>query len=387
MVTHFSSIIINNEAVRKIQGGELWLPDKSVIGRKPKLAGIVDLLDKRRQFVGHAFLSPHSRYYIRIFSKTRAKIDKEFWRHKIISAYKRRHELEKITNAFRVVHSEADGIPSVVIDKYNDIWSIQITSEGSEGIKKQLKEIICEEFHPASVIYKNDTEIRRKEGLSVENEIAFGIKYKTEIIEGDNRFEVDVLSGQKTGAYLDYRSFRFAAREFAKEKCLDAFCYQGWFSCQIAPFADYVVALDSSANAIETARRNAIINGHKNIEFIKTDVFDYLSECSDKFNFIHLDPPSFAKGGGKIDAAIRGYVKLVNYALKLIEDRGTILISSCSHNVTEGVLEKVFLQCVKKSGLEYKIIYRGIQDKDHPVLEGFPESLYLKAIAAEILLP
>ncbi|MFH0798637.1 MAG: class I SAM-dependent rRNA methyltransferase [Pseudomonadota bacterium] len=380
----YSSIVISNEAVKRCEGGELWFPCRDVVGRKPRIAGIVNLIDKRKRFVGMAFLSPGSRYYIRVFSRAPAKADKEFWRERIRRAYERRVPLAATTDAYRVVHAEADGIPSVVIDKYNDIWSLQTTSSGAETIKKDLIEIVVADYSPASVIEKNASQMRKAEGLPTGDRIAFGSRRSATIKEGDQSFEVDVLAGQKTGAYLDYRSFRLKAREFARGRCLDAFCYQGWFSCQIAGAANEVIAIDSSAAAVEAAKKNAAINRHGNIEFVKADVLEFFKGQGEPFDFIHLDPPAFAKGGAKTEAAVRGYRRIVEDALRLLAPHGTLMVSSCSHGITEGVLEKIVAGCLQKAGLACEVIYRGIQDRDHPPLKGHPESLYLKAVAVSV---
>lgn len=380
-----SSITISNEAVRRCRKGELWLEKKNVVGRKPNIPQIVHLIDKKKNFIAMALLSPASRYYLRIFSLLKKDVTMELWKEKILAAYKKRAPLSKITNAFRVVHAESDGIPGVVIDKYNDVWAMQITCGGAEGIKGQLAEIISGEFSPAAIIEKNKIAIRESEGLPLVEGLLYGEKEKTVISEGGELFEVDVRTGQKTGAYLDYRAFRLKAREFARGLALDAFSYQGWFACQIANSANRVIAVDSSALAIKMAEDNAKRNNHGNIEFIRADVFDFLKNCELKFDFIHLDPPSFAKGGGMLGAAVFGYKKMITDALRLVAADGILMVSSCSHAITEGVIERTVESCAKESGAECEFVYRGIQDTDHPVLRGHPESLYLKALAVRVV--
>ena len=378
-----SSITISNDAAKRLEAGEMWFGVRDVVGRRQKIAGIAYLLDKRKRSLGLAFVSPGSRYYLRLFSRKRENVDKEYWRSKIRRAYERRSEIAKLTNAFRVVHAESDGIPGVVIDKYNDIWSLQITCGGAETIKDHLIDIIVDDYNPSSIIEKNDLEARKLEDLPFVEKVVYGGKTLTIADEGKEQFEIDVLHGQKTGAYLDYRNFRLKAREFAKGVCLDAFCYQGWFSCQIAEIADRVIAIDSSRAAIDAAKKNARLNGHNNIEFVKSDVFKYLKNCDERFDFIHLDPPSFAKGYSQLRSAVSGYKNLINAALKLLNPGGIFFTSACSHNITERVLERTLLECVSGAGLGCDVVFRGIQDRDHPVLRGHSESLYLKALAVK----
>lgn len=376
-----SSLIITNDAARRLAAGELWFAARDVVGRRATLPGIATLLDRRRRFVARAFSSPGSRFLLRVITTSEEAIDREFWRRRIRRAFERRRGLAPTTDAFRVVHAEADGIPGVVIDKYNDVWAIQVSAAGAETVAGDLEEIIVQDFGPAAIVEKNGIAARREEGLPTAQRLAWGTKTSSFVQEGDQRFEVDVLAGQKTGAYLDYRAFRLMAREFARGRCLDAFSYQGWFSCQIAARADAVVAVEASADAMAMARENARSNGHPNIECIRADAFEYLQGCSETFSFIHLDPPPFAKGRAALGAAIAGYRRLLKEAWRLLDSRGVLMVSACSHAITERLLEEVVLGSMVKAGRSGEVVFRGIQDVDHPVLRGFPESLYLKAIA------
>lgn len=385
----FASVIISAKAAGQLSDGYPWVFERDVLSRRFETAGIVAVQDKRGRFLGQAFYSPKSKIALRFITKSKAPVDKNFWRKRVLEAFERR--LKNINPplkkggeggfAFRVVYAESDGIPSVIIDKYNDIFAVQITSAGAETIKNDIFSIIVEEFKPSAVIEKNNIEVRKIEGLPPAERVVFGNKTTTIITEGDQKFEVDVLHGQKTGAYLDYRAFRLKTREFAQGDCLDLFCYQGWFACQIANKAERIVAVDASQGAIAAARRNAELNGHKNIEFVCADVFDYLAACKERFDFIHLDPPPFAKGRGDLPSALKGYKKINAAAMKLLKPDGTLFTSSCSHRISERMFENVIIDAANIQGLKFSVIYRGIQDKDHPILKGFPESLYLKAIA------
>lgn len=376
-----SSLIITNDAAARCARGERWLSARDVVGRRPTFPGIATILDRRRRFVAMAFSSPGSRCFLRVITTSEEAIDRAFWRRRVRRAFERREGLAPTTNAFRVVHAEADGIPGVVIDKYNDVWAIQVSAAGAETVAGDLCEIIVQDFGPAALVEKNDIPVRREEGLPTAQRLAWGTKGRSLVREGDQRFDVDVLAGQKTGAYLDYRAFRLRARAFARGRCLDAFSYQGWFSCQIAPRADAVVAVDASADAVAAARENALRNGHANIECVRADAFEYLQGCSETFSFIHLDPPPFAKGRASLGAAIAGYRRLLKEAWRLLDSRGVLMVSACSHAITERILEEVVLTSMARAGRSGEVVFRGIQDVDHPVLRGFPESLYLKAIA------
>jgi 23S rRNA (cytosine1962-C5)-methyltransferase len=408
----FASVIISASAAKKLESGYPWVFERDVLSRRFEMAGIVAVQNKRGRFLGQAFYSPKSKIALRFITKSKAALDKEFWRKRVLDAFYRRSP-KKASDAFRGVYAESDGIPSVIIDKYNDIFAMQITSAGAETIKSELIDIIVEEFKPAAVIEKNNVEVRKLEGLQLIEKVVYGKKTTTVIQEGDQKFEVDVLHGQKTGAYLDYRGFRLKARELIRGndlKVLDLFCYQGWLACHIAGSGGRkIVAVDSSESAIIAARRNAELNGIKVchsresgnplyagdprlrgddncIEFICADVFEYLREKGARhlFDFIHLDPPSFAKARVDLQASIKGYRKLIKAAIKLLKSGGVLFASSCSHHISENLLEKIVRDAAAGAYAKCDIIYRGIQDKDHPVLKGFPESLYLKAIAAKV---
>ncbi|MBN1283310.1 MAG: class I SAM-dependent rRNA methyltransferase [Proteobacteria bacterium] len=379
-----SSLIIDNGAARRVREGELWLPEAAVVGRRQRIPGIARLLDRRRRFVASAFVSPGSRHYLRVISAEDAAIDGAFWRTRFERALARRSRLFDFTDAYRVVFGESDGIPSVIVDRYADVVSFQIGCAGAESIRTDILEIVDWLLSPRAIVERGDSEVRRSEGLPAEDRIVKGSDACAVVKEGSESFEVDALSGQKTGAYLDYRSIRSAAREMARGDCLDAFCYQGWFSCRIAERARRVVAVDSSRPALDAAARNAKSNAHANIEFACQDAFDFVRGCRQSFDFIHLDPPAMAKRRQDLPAAIRRYERAALDSIAILRPGGVIMISACSQRITERMLEGVARSAAKASGRGCTILWRGIQDIDHPVLRSHPESLYLKAMAVRI---
>jgi 23S rRNA (cytosine1962-C5)-methyltransferase len=379
-----STVTISNAAARRLQAGALWFSEREAIGRTPIFPGIASVFDARGSFLARAFVSPGSRYFLRVIAREDRAIDAAFFRERIEAANRRRAKLSEITDAYRVVHAESDGLPSIVVDRYADVCSLQITSPGAETMREQIVRALVGIFEPASIILKAESAMRRAERLPTDDAFLLGSKATALVREGDQRFEVDVLTGQKTGAYLDYRSIRRAAKEMARGRCLDAFCYQGWLSCQIASKAERVVAVDASQAALDAARRNAVLNGRSNIDFVRADAFDFLTRCNDRFDFVHVDPPAMAKERAHLHTAIAAYRKLAAAGINLLDAGGTLLISSCSHKITERMLEEVALDALNKSGRNGKIVWRGIQDIDHPILRGFPESLYLKAVTIEI---
>lgn len=384
MIPIASTVTLENAAAKRLLAGALWFSARDCIGRVPRMAGIARVLDKRGAFLASAFTSPKGRYLLRVITRDDVPIDRSFWLQRIRAANDRRRRLLEVTDAYRMVFSEADGIPSVVIDRFNDVIALQLSSAGAESIKQELVELLAAEFAPAGICEKNDLAARKAEGLPLHEGLLFGDGSATEVREGDQRFEVDVLAGQKSGAYLDYRRFRLQAREFVKGNCLDAFCYQGWFACQIASKAKRVVAVDASADALAAAGRNARLNGHANIECVKADAFAYCEDLKERFDFIHLDPPAMVREHAKLGVAERAYRKLLAGALRALNPEGVLMVSSCSHKFSERMLEAAALGAIAEAGRAGEILWRGIQDSDHPVLRGLPESLYLKALAARV---
>ncbi|MBI4211708.1 MAG: class I SAM-dependent rRNA methyltransferase [Deltaproteobacteria bacterium] len=377
-------ITIKNKAIERCQSGYPWVMDLDVIGRTPTFPGVVAVKNKSGEHIGFAFCSPGSRYFLRVFYIGDAVIDRLFWRKRLLAAVERRQPFKKVTNAYRLVSAESDGFPSIVIDQYNDILSLQVSSSGAETMKGMLIELLKKELDPASIVEKNNASHRRQEGFPLQDRLAFGTKKATTIFEGDQQFDVDVVTGQKTGAYLDYRAFRFKGRELARGKCLDLFCYQGWFSCHLAMKAASVVAVDSSAPALNAAHHNAAKNNHPNIMLMKGDAFSFLESSNEKFDFIHIDPPAVVREHRKIEIALEAYRHLVDQAYRCLLPEGILMISSCSHKISQRMLEKVVEEGMSRRKQHGDIIFRGIQDKDHPVLRGVPETLYLKAIAVKM---
>ncbi len=378
------SVTISSKAAKSVGAGAYWLSEKDVCGWKTTVAGIARVCDKRGNFVAMAFASPHSRYFLRIITVKDEAISRDFWRSRIRKAFAKRRALLADTNAVRVVYSEADEMPSVIIDLFNDVAAIQITSAGAESAKEDIIGALIDELNPVSVIEKNDCAQRLLEELSTADKIAFGEKTKAEVFELDQKFDVDVIQGQKTGAYLDYRSIRFAARRLANGRALDLCCYQGWISCHIASACDKIIAVDASKETISFAQRNANRNGHQNITFTAADALDFIKNCKEKFDFIHIDPPAMAKKHADLNPALAAYKKLVSFAARAANDGAIFMISSCSHRISERILEETVLSAINKSRRKCEIIWRGIQDKDHPVAKRLPESLYLKAVAVKL---
>jgi 23S rRNA (cytosine1962-C5)-methyltransferase len=385
-----SKVFVNQKGAKRIRGGHLWIYRSDL--KKVEAAGgdTVSVYDEAKNFVGKAFYSDSSEIALRIFTTSDETTDKEFWREKITSAVKRRKDGAKqkannkgqSTNAHRLIYSEGDLIPSLIVDDYNGVFVLQTLSQGTEKLKQTFAEILTEEFSPRAVIERNDVKVRGRENLSEIAGVLYGNSPDEIVIEQDGiKFYVSPLGGQKTGSFLDQRENHLAARNYAFGKALDCFTFNGGFALNLAQSCDEVVAVDISADAIKLAERNADLNEIKNVKFQTANVFDLLREfekSGEKFNTIVLDPPAFVKSRAALKSAARGYKEINLRALKLLNKNGILITCSCSFHFSE----EIFLQTIEESARDARrrvhLLEKRMQASDHPVLIGVPETFYLK---------
>lgn len=384
-------VIVSQKGIRRLQGGHPWIFRSDIRTEKNLPAGVVSLENPQGKFLGKALYSPSSEIAIRFLTSKNREIDSLFWKEHLLQAKKFREELSLPSNAYRVVFGESDGIPSFILDKYDQAYSFQILSAGLESQRDILLELIREIFSPKLLVERNDVSVRRLEKLPQTSQVLEGeASTLVKIQEGAFFFEVNLLEGQKTGAFLDQRENRLKAEKYAKgkNKILDVCSYQGWFACHMAKFAKEVKAVDQSKAVCENILRNAHLNELQNIEVLEENAFDTLKELDqrkEKFDLINLDPPAFVKSRKQIKNALRGYKEINLRAMRMLNENGILITSSCSHHLSE----EIFLELLQEAALDTKrkvqILERGYQGSDHPVLLGFPESAYLKCLFLRVL--
>lgn len=365
-----------------------WIFAKDCDAPSAMPAGIVTVLSPKGHVVGQALFSPHSQIMLRRLTLSADPLTEPFWRERIQRALKKRAALAETTNAYRVVFGESDGLPSIVIDRYNDIAVIQTLSAGAETVKELLCNLVMELLPVSTLIERNDVAVRELEQLPLIKRVVRGEKTCTEIQDGHLKFEVDCLEGQKTGAFLDHRASRRRLAQLARGRVLDCFSYEGWGACYMAMQADAVIAVDISAPACERIRANVTRNAAHNVDVQEADVFDFLKSCDDrgeKFDLIHLDPPAFIKNRKHLAAGIRGYKEINLRALRCLNPGGTLVTSSCSYHLTVNVMREMLCEAASDIGRELVVREQLGQDEDHPVLLNFPESQYLKGFVLEAL--
>jgi 23S rRNA (cytosine1962-C5)-methyltransferase len=322
-------------------------------------------------------------------------IERAFWRARLQAARAWRERVVSDTDAYRLVHGEGDALPGLIVDRYGDCFSLQTLTRGMETLKRLWVELLAEEFQPRLIVERNDAKVRQLEGLPLINSVLYaatgeaqGAPAEFTVTENGLKFWIDLLGGQKTGAFLDQRENRAAAMRYGHGRALDCFSFHGSFALHLARVCESVVALDISAAAIERARRNAELNGLSNIEFAEANVFDRLrdyEEAGERFDTIVLDPPAFAKNRGAVEAALRGYKEVNLRAMKLLKPGGVLITCSCSYHVGEELFLAMLSEAARDAGRLVQIIEKRTQGRDHPMLLTVPETYYLKCVILRML--
>ena len=392
---------INSRGAKRIRNGHLWVYRSDVAnGEGVEGGAIVRVSDQAHNFVGQAFYSDASEIALRFLTTREETIDREWWRARLRACAERRLRIAADTNAYRLVYSEGDVLPSLIIDKYDDVFVIQTLSQGSERIRAAVAELLVEEFKPAAIVERNDARVRQLEGLELRSgaiwsapaggsgDGALDFQREVTINQHGVRFLVSPLGSQKTGAFLDQRENYLAAKRVARGRALDCFTFNGGFALHIASQCDSVLGIDISEDAIEGARRNAELNQTSNVEFRAANVFDALREfetAGEKFDTIILDPPAFAKNRASIKPAARGYKEINLRALKLLSPGGVLVTCTCSYHMQEEMFLEVIAAATLDARRRLQIVEVRGQSSDHPVLLGVPETHYLKCVIARAI--
>ncbi len=385
--------IITPKGIERIRAGHLWIYRSDVTGRpKTESGAIVAVKDKRGRFQAWAHYGAESEITLRTLSCDQTEIDADFWLRRLTQAASWRERVVENTDSYRLIHSEGDLLPGLIIDRYADCFSIQTLTRGMDLLKNMWVELLVEIFNPRLIIERNDARVRQLEGLPMINSVLYAREPDSPttltISENNLAFHVELIEGQKTGAFLDQRENRAAAMRYGSGRALDCFSFQGSFAIHLAKKCDQVTALDISAPAIEQARRNAELNGLTNVEFIETNVFDKLREYDDagtRFDTIVLDPPAFAKNRAALGGALRGYKEINLRALRLLNPGGILITCSCSYHVDEPLFLEMLADAACDAGRAIQIVEKRTQSRDHPILLTVPETYYLKCIVLRVI--
>ena len=385
------TVKVNKRAANRVRHGHLWIYRSDVIAVDVDGGSIVSVVDESGNFVGQAFYSDKSEIALRFLALTKETIDDGWWHNKIRQCCERRN-IPSDTNAYRVVYSEGDLLPSLIVDRYADVIVLQTLSQGTDRIKSTLLDILIDQFQPRAVIERNDARVRQLEGLPLTSGTIYGTTPdQFEILQHGLRFLVSPAGGQKTGSFLDQRENRLAARDAARVsaglRALDCFTFNGGFALHLAGVCKEVIAIDISDQAIEAAKQNAELNHIQNVKFQVANVFDALRDLEvrgERYDTIVLDPPAFAKNRASLKAAIRGYKEINLRALKLLNQGGVLITCTCSYHVSEDLFVEILADAALDARRRLQIREKRMQASDHPVLLGVPETYYLKCVIARV---
>lgn len=379
-----SHVVISQRGAERLRSGHLWVYRSDVRSSDAAAGDIVRLTDDYGNFLGRAFYSDRSQITIRLLTREDVPVDRAFFLARIRSAAENRKRVVEDTEAFRLVYSEADLLPSLIVDRYSDFLVIQTLSQGAERMKVDFVSILTELFSPRGILERNDPRVRDLEGLPRRVSLLTGeVPPEIEARRNGIRFLHDLHKGQKTGGFLDQRENHRAAISYASGEVLDCFTYQGGFALTIASRATQVEAIDMSAAALDVARRNQELNGMLNVAFREANAFDVLKaydEARRQFDMVILDPPAFAKNRESVAAAVRGYKEINLRALKVLKPGGCLITCSCSYHISESLFLQLIAEAANDARRSVQIVERRTQSRDHPILLTMPETLYLKCL-------
>ncbi len=383
-------VFLDKKEEENVLNGFPWIFNNEVCGFEGNIKDgcVCSVYSNDKKFVCYGFFNSNSKIMVRVLSLyENDNVDYDFFKKRIKLAID--HRVNLGFDSTRLIFSEADFLPGLVVDKYSNYLSCQFLSLGMDVIKDDIIKILIEELNPDGIYERSDVPVRKKEGL----EEFKGFLYKefdTKVIIEENgiKMRVDIENGQKTGYFLDQKLNRDYLKYYVKgKKVLDCFSHTGGFALHAAKYdAKEVTALDISQKACDDIMFNASLNPFKDkINAVCVDVFNYLRDTNDKYDVIVLDPPAFVKTKDKVKNAIRGYKEINLQALKLINEGGYLFTYSCSQHMTSDLFFEMVQDAVKDSKRKVQFLDFKIQSPDHPALLNSTEQLYLKCIVLRVL--
>ena len=402
----YTSVTVTDKAVRALKGGHPWIFADEILAIEGgyENGDIVDVLSTKNRYMGSGFINDNSKIRVRVISdNANDKFDEAFWERRVKYALEyRKTVMGKDFDCCRLIFGEADKFPGLTVDRFGSVLVTQCLSLGIDNIKDMLFPIIVRTLRnmgeTIEVLYeRNDVKIREKEGMEEYKDFYEGEELltdtdgKTIIEENGIKYNVDYINGQKTGFFLDQKYNRLAAAKIAPgKKVLDCFTHTGAFALNCAAAgAEMVTAVDVSKDAVEMTRKNAELNGFKNMDFVYADVFELLTEIAESgkkpYDYIILDPPAFTKSSATVKNAERGYKEINMKAMKILPRGGYLSTCSCSHFMKDELFRKMLRSAAADAGVELRQIEARQQSPDHPILWNVPETDYLKFYIFQIV--
>jgi 23S rRNA (cytosine1962-C5)-methyltransferase len=378
------AVVISRRGEERIRRGHPWIYRSDVLSATAAPGDLVAVVGGRDRRLGEALWSARSQIALRMMSVGDDAPGESVWRHRLAAAIAFRDLLHIDATTYRVVHGEADRLPSLVVDKYGDYLVVQALSQGTDRRLPELTQALVELMSPKGILARNDPKVRTLEGLEQSVQVLHGdVPSAVQVREGAVDYSVDLRHGQKTGLFLDQRENRVAAGRYARGRMLDCFSYNGAFGLSLARHCSEVIAIDASADAVVRITENAGLNGVTNVRAREANVFDELrhfEQSGERFNTIVLDPPAFAKNKAAVEKALAGYKDINLRALRILEPGGVLVTCSCSYNVDEPMFLQVLAAAAADARAHVTILEKRMQGRDHPVLLTVPETYYLKCI-------
>ncbi len=386
------SVYLKKGEEKRILNGHSWVYANEVakIEGKDKNGSLASVFTHDGRFIGKGYINHLSKILVRIFIRDENQVDdKAFYLKRLKNADDFRKNLG-YDNCYRMVFAEADDIPALIVDKYDEYLSVQFLSLGIDKMKKLIVECLVELFSPKGIYERSDVAVRVKEGLTETKGVIYGeVPDRIIITENGLKMAVDVKNGQKTGYFLDQKENRYAARRYCKDgEVLDCFCNSGGFSLNCATVAKSVTAVDVSRTALDSVEENASLNNLTNVRTLQGDVFEVLRNYRKEnkvFDLVILDPPAFCKSASEVKDAYRGYKDINVLGMKLVRSGGFLISASCSHYMTLPLFEKMLAESAKESGRRVRQIEIKTQAPDHPALVNAEETSYLKFFVLQVL--
>jgi 23S rRNA (cytosine1962-C5)-methyltransferase len=377
-------VVVSARGESRLRQGHPWIYRSDVAEARASAGDVVQVVGPRSRVLGHALYSDRSQIALRLLTFDDQSPDDTLWTERIRAALAFRESLAIDATAYRLVHGEADLLPSLIVDRYGDYLVIQALSQAVDRLLPELVRIVVELTDARGVLARNDPKVRLLEGLDQRVELMHGeIPERVVVREGSIEYEVDLWHGQKTGLFLDQRENRAAAAVYARGRLLDCFSYNGGFALQLARRCPEVTAVDISEDAVARTNANAARNGLTHVQTTTANVFDDLrrrEQDGERFDTIVLDPPAFAKNKASVPNALTGYREINRRALKLLREGGYLITCSCSYNIDEAMFGQILHEAALDAGTRVTVVEKRMQSRDHPVMLGIPETYYLKCL-------
>ena len=387
-----ATVTLRKTRETRVRGGHPWIYASEIekVDGAFENGDIVDVADFRGKFIGRGFYNPQSQISLRILTRNDEPCDRGFFARRIQDAWDYR-KLLCYPMSCRLIYSESDFLPGLVVDKFADVLVLQSLSLGIERIKEMLCDLLMEIVQPSGIWERSDVPVRRLEGLEQTTGLLRGeVPDEVDMVENGIHFLVDVKHGQKTGFFLDQKQNRAALEPLCRDaRVLDCFCHNGSFALHAAKYgASSVLGVDISEEALAVARRNAEINGFDNVTFEAHNCFDLLRDLTDageKFDLVILDPPAFTKNKAAVQSAIRGYKEINLRGLKLVRPGGFLVTCSCSQHVLPEMFQEVINQAARDAKKRIRLVEFRTQGYDHPILPQSVETKYLKTMIIQVM--